>query len=78
MGAHVERCLHSVLFCNVYVAFRLAVIEMHRYSSSNLKNYFGFRGHVAPVPPWIRPCYRPNIFGKYVLLSDIDSQFTAM
>ena len=44
-------------FCtvfDVYVAFRLAVlIEMHRYSSSNLNNYFGFGGHVSSVPPWI-------------------------
>jgi len=42
-------------FCtvfDVYVGFRLAVlIEMHRYSSSNLKNYFGLGGGTCPLCP---------------------------
>ena len=29
-------------------------IELHRYSSLNLKNYFGL-GHVPPVPPMDPP-----------------------
>ena len=46
-------------FCtvfDVYVAFCLAVlIEMHRYSSSDLKNYFGFGGGHVPLCPMDPP-----------------------
>jgi len=63
---------------DVFVAFRLAVlIVMHRYSSSNLKNYFGFGG-TCPLCPMDTPLLEAkDIWQVYVLLSDIDSQFTA-
>ena len=32
-------------------------IKLHRNSSSRLKKYHGFWGHVPPVPLWIRPWF---------------------
>ena len=62
----ITRCLHSILFFDVYVAFRLAVlIEMHRYSSSNLKKLLRVCGARAPCAPMDLTLLKlPKIFGN--------------